>query len=294
MGDQIILDRGKPQGIKFGCAAIVASVTYPADRQLVTAIHARTRYGLGSGNQVQIVEKSPVSTKLPIRSKRITPMINHAEKERNTATLILEAAEEQFGRFGYSKVTMEEIAEQAGLGKASLYYYHSTKEELFQAVLAKKFDEFEAPVLLILESQAPLDEKIRRYVEERHLFFNRLLGLYISDFKAIPKNRPLLKSFFAERGARELGWLIRLFDEGKHSGAFAIHSPEKTALAFLHIMQGLRLRYLRSQETTPGPNDTREVYQEMEYITRVFLNGIRRSDDGAGQPCQPDDHRKSN
>lgn len=288
------LDRGEHGGVRFGCAASMGQVVYPSDRQLVTAIVGRTRNGLGRGNQAKKCREITGSTKLPIWSNRITRMLNHAEKDRNTATLILEAAEEQFSRFGYSKVTMEEIAEQAGLGKASLYYYHSTKDELFQAVLAKKFDEFEAPVLLMLESQAPLDEKIRRYVEERHLFFNRLLGLFISDFKAIPKNRPLLKSFFAERGARELGWLIRLFDEGKRSGAFAIHSPEKTALAFLHMMQGLRLRYLRSQETTPGPSDTREVYQEMEYITGVFLNGIRRSDDGAGQPCRPDDHRKSN
>jgi hypothetical protein len=51
---------------------------------------------------------------------------------------------------------------------------------------------------------------------------------------------------------------------------FAIHWPEKTALAFLHILQGLRLRSLRSQETTPGPGDTGEADQEMEYVTGIF------------------------
>jgi TetR/AcrR family transcriptional regulator len=208
-------------------------------------------------------------------------MSKSEETDRSTATVILEAAEEQFSRFGYSKVTMEEIAEQAGLGKASLYYYFSTKEELFHAVLAKKFTEFELPIQQLLKSTDPVQDRIRRYVEERHVFFNRLLSLYISDFKAIPKNRPLLKKFFAERAALELQWLTQLFDNGKHSGMFALHSSEKTALAFLHIMQGIRLRYLRSQESTPGRGDTKEVHEEMQHITNIFLRGIQRTADSA-------------
>ena len=217
-------------------------------------------------------------------------MSNQTDKDRNTATLILEAAEEQFSKFGYSKVTMEEIAEQAGLGKASLYYYHSTKEELFHAVLAKKFAEFAAPVQDLLVSNAPVQERLRKYVEERHLFFNRLLSLYITDFKAIPRNRPLLKSFFTECAAHELTWLTKLFDEGRHSGEFAVHSAEKTALAFLHIMQGLRLRYLSSQEAAPSRSDTKDMHQEMEYISGIFLRGIQRNEDGAASPELHDQH----
>jgi TetR/AcrR family transcriptional regulator len=219
-------------------------------------------------------------------------MSNQTDHDRKTAALILQAAEEQFSRFGYAKVTMEEIAEQAGLGKASLYYYHSTKEELFHAVLHKKFAEFEVPVQRLLESDAPVPERIRQYVKERHIFFDRLLSLNITDFKAIPKNRPVIKNFFEERAALETQWLTQLFDEGRRSGVFAMHSSERTALAFLHIMQGLRLRYLRSQESAPSRSDTRDVHQEMEYITAVFLRGIQRTADSAGQPCQPDHHEK--
>ena len=36
---------------------------------------------------------------------------------------ILEAARSRFAHYGYSKVTMEEIALDVEMGKASLYYY---------------------------------------------------------------------------------------------------------------------------------------------------------------------------
>jgi TetR/AcrR family transcriptional regulator len=55
-----------------------------------------------------------------------------AEKSREKS--IIEAAKERFAHFGFSKVTMEEIASDVDLGKASLYYYFPTKEDLFKAV----------------------------------------------------------------------------------------------------------------------------------------------------------------
>ena len=47
---------------------------------------------------------------------------------------IIEAARKRFAHYGFSKVTMEEIAADAEMGKASLYYYFPTKEELFSAL----------------------------------------------------------------------------------------------------------------------------------------------------------------
>jgi AcrR family transcriptional regulator len=48
--------------------------------------------------------------------------------------LIINAAESQFIRFGFRKTTMEDIAKAAGIGKATLYYYFKSKEEIFAAM----------------------------------------------------------------------------------------------------------------------------------------------------------------
>ena len=50
---------------------------------------------------------------------------------------ILEGALEVFHKKGLEGATMDEIANEAGFGKASLYYYFTSKEEVFCAIMEK-------------------------------------------------------------------------------------------------------------------------------------------------------------
>ena len=50
---------------------------------------------------------------------------------------ILDGALEVFHKSGIEGSTMDEIANQAGFGKATLYYYFSSKEEVFCAIMEK-------------------------------------------------------------------------------------------------------------------------------------------------------------
>lgn len=51
---------------------------------------------------------------------------------------IIRAAGTIFSKFGFRKTTMDEIARAAGKGKSSIYYYFSSKEEIFEAVVVKE------------------------------------------------------------------------------------------------------------------------------------------------------------
>jgi TetR/AcrR family transcriptional regulator len=62
------------------------------------------------------------------------PKIDHDTKQR-----ILEAAEQVFHRHGFKGTRTTLIAEQAGISRTMLHYYFSTKEALFEAVLAHTF-----------------------------------------------------------------------------------------------------------------------------------------------------------
>ena len=48
---------------------------------------------------------------------------------------ILTGALEVFKTRGLENATMEEIAEKSGFGKATLYYYFQSKEEVFSEIL---------------------------------------------------------------------------------------------------------------------------------------------------------------
>ena len=57
------------------------------------------------------------------------------EERKMRQERILTGALEVFKSKGLESATMEEIAEESGFGKASLYYYFQSKEEVFSAIL---------------------------------------------------------------------------------------------------------------------------------------------------------------
>jgi TetR/AcrR family transcriptional regulator len=58
-------------------------------------------------------------------------------------TLILEAADNLFHRYGYAKTSLDDIAKEAGMGKGTIYYHFESKEEIFFGVVQQYAERFE-------------------------------------------------------------------------------------------------------------------------------------------------------
>lgn len=77
-------------------------------------------------------------------------------------------ASKLFGRFGFHKTSMDEIARIARKAKGSLYYHFANKEDLFTAVVAAEINDLKARLAVIVNDEN-LDavEKIKRYMGTR-------------------------------------------------------------------------------------------------------------------------------
>jgi AcrR family transcriptional regulator len=75
---------------------------------------------------------------------------------------ILDVARAAFIERGYADVSMQEIADAAGLTKAAIYYHFKDKEELFQQVLVEEVDRLCAGVAAELAAGPPLRGQIER------------------------------------------------------------------------------------------------------------------------------------
>lgn len=82
----------------------------------------------------------------------------------DTRQRILEAAHGVFFRRGTAGARMQEIADAAGVNKALLHYYFRNKEQLAEGVFAHAAAVILPPLLKLLASDAPLEEKIERAV----------------------------------------------------------------------------------------------------------------------------------
>ncbi|GJM05651.1 MAG: hypothetical protein DHS20C09_16470 [marine bacterium B5-7] len=83
----------------------------------------------------------------------------------NPADIILEAAVNRFGEYGYNKTTMAEIAKDAGMSAANIYRYYKNKEEI-AAACAKNcmYERLDILKSVIRDTSLTAAEKLEKYV----------------------------------------------------------------------------------------------------------------------------------
>lgn len=97
-------------------------------------------------------------------------MIKPMEGDSHTKEKIFMAASEIFEEKGYSGARMQEIADRAGINKALLHYYFTTKEQLFRAVFQVLLKKMFEKIFSIFSEEISFKEKIRRFLDE-HIEF---------------------------------------------------------------------------------------------------------------------------
>jgi AcrR family transcriptional regulator len=134
---------------------------------------------------------------------------------------ILTASLKCFGRYGYKKTTMEEIAHELGLTKGALYSYASSKKDLYQKAVAQALTIWQTRVLeAVVEAASPEDKftalsyKAFKYLAADH----DLRNILINDpdiFPMFPKKDP----FYAiNENSRNM--LRAVLEEGIKNGVF--------------------------------------------------------------------------
>jgi TetR/AcrR family transcriptional regulator len=88
-----------------------------------------------------------------------TPSRTQAERADQTRARILDAAVRQFSENGLSGARTEQIAEQAGVNKALLYYYFQSKDALYAAALESVAEGVRAASMAVLEAEASAGER---------------------------------------------------------------------------------------------------------------------------------------
>ncbi len=203
-------------------------------------------------------------------------MVTEKLKEKELA--ILKAARQRFAHYGYSKVTMDEIAADVEMGKASLYYYFPTKENLFQVVIFQEQDEFANEIEKMLKNETCAEDKLLQYVDLRLKYFHKLLNLGALSFYSFIEKKSQFKQYYQLFEERELQLLTKIFEEGKKKNEFKRNVDEKLITVLLHILQGLRLRTLKSiQGQKIETKIYKELKEEMLTTVEIFLKGIKCS-----------------
>jgi TetR/AcrR family transcriptional regulator len=200
------------------------------------------------------------------------------QRSRETQREIVAVARRHFAQLGFHKVTMHDIAREVGMGKATLYYYVPTKQDLFRNVVLHEQEGFLGELSKIAARSVSATRMVQDYVERRYRFMNRLLHLNILDVAGSEQMRPMMRKLFDEFVSREITAVALILDSGVRRGEFRLDATGKVAETFVHCIQGLRLRFVRGAvNPTVDIRDYRKLKPELYFFTALFLRGLRNT-----------------
>lgn len=177
---------------------------------------------------------------------------------------ILEGALQVFQKNGLEGATMDHIAQEAGFGKATLYYYFSSKEEVFCDIMEKGW----IPLWEGIEDEIHSSEsarvaflKILHKIVEITLTDRNLYQFLFTAPKAITHIPENLQTWRVYQN-RLYGALQGLVEEGMAKGEFPNLDPELFFRALGGLFHGLLFL---------GDNNDKVSEKEIEGLFSRFL-----------------------
>lgn len=173
----------------------------------------------------------------PQRSSSVESAHNSANNHDSKRRRILAAALRLFARQPYQAVTMDRVAQDAGVAKGTLYLYFSSKEALYLGILTDGLESIAMRYQSSVDPGADVAERLRRAIDVSIRFYGEqrdFLRLIATEEPRIAAARNRLIEGWRERG---YAFFSALIDEGVGQGVFA---PTDSRMATLAILGGMR------------------------------------------------------
>lgn len=188
---------------------------------------------------------------------------------------VLNAAGRLFLREGFAAVSMDAVAREAGVSKATLYAYFSGKDALFGAVVAERCVAMVEQSRIVNDHAASLDECLRRQVDFwlRFLISPSALGTYRTVLAEGARFPDLARSFFEAGPAAGLRWIGQWIAEEQRRGRLRPDfEPARAAPQFMALLRG-DLYIKVALGLIPAPSEeaiTAEVDAATDTLLRAF------------------------
>ncbi len=156
---------------------------------------------------------------------RVTVAVARETARPRSRERLLDAAEELFARRGFGGVGLAEVAEVAGLGKASLFHHFPSKAQLYCAVMARVLTRLDDALVRALAEGGSPTVRLDRWVDTTidvlaaNPSYPRLLVRVLVEDDELPHGLPEGRE--AAEAVRRIGTAaVRLLREGMASGEF--------------------------------------------------------------------------
>lgn len=189
----------------------------------------------------------------------------------NTRDKILTVATKLFGRYGFSKTSMDEIAKIARKAKGSLYYHFHSKEVLFTEVVKREMFQLKVELTKICDDKKlKATEKLKQYIVVRMNYIEYAVNYnetvradFFEHFDFIDEIRDEIDNWEKEQ-------LRAIVLQGNEEGTFKeLRDIEVGLETFIMLIKGMELSYFLK-------NDRLQNYPSFERVADILIYGVTR------------------
>jgi AcrR family transcriptional regulator len=189
----------------------------------------------------------------------------------NKEDRILDGWDRLLARYGYRKLTMDDLASEVGIGKGTIYLHFRSKEDLLYSHIDRVVRQLIERLKLVLRSTLSPGDKLREIIVLRVMFrfdavqhFPESLSEMFRDFRAGVLAR---REHYFKEEAKILAAALR---QGQRAGVFRSTDRFNTANAILAATNSLLPFHLSAREL----GRRQDIEKTATMITDLLLDGL--------------------
>lgn len=190
---------------------------------------------------------------------------------KTTRDAILDATDRLLARYGYKKMTIDDLAKEVGIGKGSVYLHFDSKEEIALSHIDRIIERLKSSLYTTSRSKVSPEKKLRKMLIDRVMMrFDSVQHYSQSLNELLAQLRPRLlerrKRYFEE----EARIFANVLAEGRSAGVFKVKDPVEAGRTLIDATNAL-LPYSLSAYELGERND---IEKKTNNVADLILNGL--------------------
>lgn len=186
---------------------------------------------------------------------------------KNSKEAILNQALTIFGRLGFHKTTMADIAEASKRGRRTIYTYFKNKEEVYEAVIEREIQRIILELKADLDTVSSVNDKFANYINSRMKAIIELSKNYEALRIAFLNNYKWVERMRKQLDKEEKAILNQLLSLPEASKEFNIVDKDLTIKNIMLMIKGVEYTLIKY-------DIAKNTDKQIENLQHLMLNGL--------------------
>lgn len=190
--------------------------------------------------------------------------------EKFRCQAIRDAAMRVVARKGYDHVTVQDIADEAGIAKGTVYLYFKSREDILEKTMTLSFSELQGRIREAIEAGGSFEDALGRIVETQLQYFEEkqeFFRLYLAMAEPLGQRRLRKHAVYRTHIAQ----LVTMVEAAAKKREIRPEPAERVAIAIASVVRDIGMQ--RMTEKPPRP-----LTEDIEFVRGFIARGIARGE----------------